>query len=401
LVADLQEILKMTILKMTDLDLTNKRVMIREDLNVPMKDGKITNNERILRALPTIEKAVAEKAKVIVLSHLGRPTEGEYDEQFSMAPIAKALSDLLHQDVKLIKDWLQGFEVDAGQVVLCENVRFNKGEKKNDTELAKKIASLCDIYVMDAFATSHRAQATTYGALEYAKVACAGPLLMQEVDALSKALTNPERPLMAIVGGAKVSTKFQVLDALSNKVDYLIVGGGIANTFLAATGADVGTSLYEADWIDEAKRLLEKENGAKILLPEDVVVATELSESAHAKIKDVDAVESNEAIYDIGPKTIANYIAKIAETKTIVWNGPVGVFENKLFAKGTEEIGKAIANSHAFSVAGGGDTLAALAEFGIRDKISYVSTAGGAFLEWLEGKKLPAIKILEKRGKSQ
>jgi len=391
----------MTILKMTDLDLANKRVMIREDLNVPMKEGVITNNERILRAVPTLKKAVEAKAKVIVLSHLGRPTEGEYDEQFSMAPIAKALSELLNQDVKLIKNWLEGIEVEAGQVVLCDNVRFNKGEKKNDPELAKKIASLCDIYVMDAFATSHRAQATTYGALEFSKVACAGPLLIQEVDALSKALTNPERPLMAIVGGAKVSTKFQVLDALSKKVDYLIVGGGIANTFLAATGVNIGKSLYEAEWIDEAKKLLDKESGAKILLPEDVVVATELSDSAHAEIKAADAVSSDEAIYDIGPKTIATYSAKIAETKTIVWNGPVGVFENKLFAKGTEEIGKAIANSHAFSVAGGGDTLAALADFGIRDKISYVSTAGGAFLEWLEGKKLPAIEILEKRGESQ
>jgi len=392
----------MTIIKMTDLDLTNKRVMIREDLNVPMKDGKITNNERIERALPTIQKALEAKAKVIVLSHLGRPVEGEYDEQFSMAPIAKKLSELLKQDVKLIKDWLKGdFDVEPGQVVLCENVRFNKGEKKNDSALAKKIASLCDIYVMDAFATSHRAQATTYGALDYSKVACAGPLLIQEVDALSKALTNPERPLMAIVGGSKVSTKFEVLDALSKKVDYLIVGGGIANTFLAATGANVGKSLYEAEWIDEAKKLLDQEKSAKILLPEDVVVATELSESAHAQIKSVDAVESNEAIYDIGPKTIATYSAKIAETKTIVWNGPVGVFENKLFAKGTEEIGNAIANSQAFSVAGGGDTLAALAQFGIRDKMSYVSTAGGAFLEWLEGKELPAIEILEKRGKSQ
>lgn len=392
----------MTILKMTDLDLSNKRVMIREDLNVPMKAGVITNNERIVRALPTIQNAVKAKAKVIVLSHLGRPVEGQYDEQFSMAPVANMLSELLKQEVTLVKDWLDGdFEIESGQVVLCENVRFNKGEKKNDSELAKKIANLCDIYVMDAFATSHRAQATTYGALEYSKVACAGPLLMQEIDALSKALTNPERPLMAIVGGAKVSTKFQVLDALSKKVDYLIVGGGIANTFLAATGVNVGKSLYEAEWIDEAKKLLNNEKGAKILLPEDVVVATELSESAHAQTKNTDAVESGEAIYDIGPKTIAIYSAKITETKTIVWNGPVGVFENKLFAKGTEAVGKAIADSHAFSVAGGGDTLAALAQFNIRDKISYVSTAGGAFLEWLEGKKLPAIEILEKRGESQ
>jgi phosphoglycerate kinase len=392
----------MTILQMNDLDLANKRVMIREDLNVPMKGGSVTNKERILRALPTIQHALSKRAKTIVLSHLGRPVEGEYDEQFSMAPIAKILSKLLKQEVKIIKNWLDGIEVEAGQVVLCENVRFNQGEKKNDSELAKKIAALCDIYVMDAFATSHRAQATTYGALEYAKTACAGPLLMQEMNALSKALTHPKRPLMAVVGGSKVSTKFQVLNALSDKVDQLIVGGGIANTFLAAAGINVGQSLYEADQVNHAKQLLEKASvgGAKILLPEDVVVAKELSETANALTKEVNQISSSDAVYDVGPKTTARYVAHIVQANTIVWNGPIGVFENKLFAKGTKTLGEAIANSRAFSVAGGGDTLAALDDFNIMDKISYVSTAGGAFLEWLEDKKLPAIVMLEKRGET-
>ena len=392
----------MPILQMTDIDLADKRVMIREDLNVPMKDGIITNKERILRALPTIKKAVDARAKTIVLSHLGRPTEGEYDEQFSMVPIAKALTELLGQEVKVVKDWLDGVEIESGQVVLCENVRFNKGEKKNDSELAKKIANLCDIYVMDAFATAHRAQATTYGVLEYAKVACAGPLLMQEINALTKAVSNPERPLMAIVGGSKVSTKVQVLDALSKKVDFLIVGGGIANTFIAAKGFNVGKSLYEADWVNEAKRLLDREEqgGAKILLPEDVIVAKELTDTTGAVAKSIDAVADDEAIFDIGSKTIVAYVAEISKMKTIVWNGPVGVFENELFARGTKAVGEAIASSQVFSVAGGGDTLAALDQFGIMDKISYVSTAGGAFLEWLEGKKLPAVEILEKRGET-
>jgi len=390
----------MTILRMTDLDLNNKRVMIREDLNVPMKEGAITNKERILRALPTIQNALKANARVIILSHLGRPTEGEYDEQFSMAPVAKALSELLGQEIKLEKDWLNGVDVEPGQAVLCENVRFNKGEKKNNEELAKKIASQCDIYVMDAFATAHRAQATTYGAVEFAPVACAGPLLMQEVDALTNALTDPKHPLMAIVGGAKVSTKFEVLNVLSDKVDCLIVGGGIANTFLAAQGYEVGQSLYEQDWVIEAKKLLAKEKtgGAKILLPSDVVVAKELSDHAKTEIKPLNEVAHDDAIFDIGPDTIKEYVDIIQQMKTIVWNGPVGVFENKLFAEGTKQVGLAIAATPAFSVAGGGDTIAALEEFGIRDKMSYVSTAGGAFLEWLEGKELPALEILKKCG---
>src|SRR3989339_698950 len=314
----------MTILRMTDLNLTNKRVMIREDLNVPMKDGVITNQERILRSLPTIQLALKKQARVIILSHLGRPNEGEYAAEFSMAPIAKSLSQLLGQEVKLEKNWLNGsndggINVEPGQAVLCENVRFNKGEKKNNEELAKKIAALCDVYVMDAFATAHRAEATTYGAVKFAPVACAGPLLMEEVDALTNALTNSKHPLMAIVGGAKVSTKFEVLNALSDKVDCLIVGGGIANTFLKAQGYDVGKSLYEQDWVPEAKKLLvkEKTGGAKILLPSDVVVAKELSDHATAEIKKVDALAQDDAIFDIGPETIKEYVNVISQMKTI------------------------------------------------------------------------------------
>jgi len=393
----------MSILKMTDLDLNNKRVLIRQDLNVPLKDGKVASDIRIQASLPTIKHAIDAGAKVILMSHLGRPTEGKFDPAASMAPVAEHLETLLGKPVKLVKDWLDGIELNAGEVVLCENVRFNKGEKKNDDELSKKMATLCDIYVMDAFGTAHRAQASTHGVAKYAPVACAGPLLAAELDALGKALDNPARPMVAIVGGSKVSTKLTVLDSLSKIVDQLIVGGGIANTFVAAAGHNVGKSLYEKDLIDEAKKLsaAAQANGGEIPVPTDVVVGTTSpfeQADAPATLKAVNEVTDNESIFDVGPETSAKFAEILKAAGTIVWNGPVGVFEYDQFGAGTKALAEAIAESSAFSIAGGGDTLAAVDKYGIKDKISYISTGGGAFLEFLEGKKLPAVAILEERG---
>ncbi len=386
----------MSVLKMTDLDLSGKRVLIREDLNVPVKEGKVSSDARIRAALPTIEHALKAGAKVMVMSHLGRPTEGEYDEAFSLAPVADHIGQLLNRRVPLLKDWLDGVSVDAGQLVLLENVRFNSGEKKNNDDLARKMAELCDIFVMDAFGTAHRAQASTHGVAKYAPIACAGPLLANELDALAKALLAPVSPVVAIVGGSKVSTKLTVLEALSEKVDQLIVGGGIANTFLAAAGHPVGKSLYEADLIDQAKALMAKTH---IPLPTDVVVATEFSEAATATVKAVSDVGEDDMILDIGPDT-AQALAKIlGAAKTIIWNGPVGVFEFDQFGQGTKVLSLAIAENQGFSIAGGGDTLAAVDKYDIADKISYISTGGGAFLEFVEGKALPAVTILEERAK--
>lgn len=384
---------------MVDLDLTNQRVLIREDLNVPIKNGKILNQERILSALPTIEHAIKSKARVIILSHLGRPKEGDFDPELSLAPIALALSEQLKQKVELVADWLDGVSVSPGQVVLCENVRFNLGENENDPALAKRMAALCDIFVMDAFATAHRAQASTYGVAEFAPIACAGPLLSAEIEALTLALQAPKRPLVAIVGGSKVSTKIQVLESLLDKVDQLIVGGGIANTFLKAEGYPIGRSLYEADWLTKAKQFWQKakEKNVSIPLPVDVVVAKTLSAEAIAEVKSIKDVSDDDSIFDVGPKTAASYRDLLLHAKTIVWNGPVGVFEIEQFSHGTLALAKAIADSDAYSLAGGGDTIAALDQFSVADKISYVSTGGGAFLEFMEGRRLPGISILEKR----
>ncbi|MEN8218527.1 MAG: phosphoglycerate kinase [Pseudomonadota bacterium] len=393
----------MPIIKMTDLDLAAKRVLIREDLNVPLKNGKVASDLRIKASLPTIKHALDAGAKVILMSHLGRPKEGKFDPAASMAPVAKHLEKLLGKPVKLVKDWLDGVKVGSGEVVLCENVRFNKGEKKNDDELSKKMAAICDIYVMDAFGTAHRAQASTHGVAKYAPVACAGPLLAAELDALGKALDNPARPMVAIVGGAKVSTKLTVLDSLSKVVDQLIVGGGIANTFVAAAGHNVGKSLYEKDLIDEAKKLTAaaQSRGGDIPVPTDVVVGSTSpfeQADAPATLKAVNEVTDNEMIFDVGPQTSAKFAEILKTAGTIVWNGPVGVFEYDQFGAGTKALAEAIAESHAFSIAGGGDTLAAVDKYGVTDKVSYISTGGGAFLEFLEGKKLPAVAILEERG---
>jgi len=389
----------MSVIKMTDLDLAGKRVLIREDLNVPLKDGKVSSDKRIRASLPTIEFAMKAGAKVMLMSHLGRPTEGEYDEKFSMAPVAEHLSGLLGKDVPLIKDWLNGMDLKDGDVVMCENVRFNAGEMKNDEALSKKMAQMCDVYVMDAFGTAHRAQASTHGVAKYADVACAGPLLAGELDALGKALDNPAKPMVAIVGGSKVSTKLTVLESLSKIVDQLIVGGGIANTFIAAEGYNVGKSLYEADLVNEAKSLIAnaKAAGGEIPSTVDVVCGKEFSENAEASLKDVKDVADDDMIFDIGPKTSAKLAEILKNAGTIVWNGPVGVFEFDQFGVGTKEISMAIAESSAFSIAGGGDTLAAVDKYNIADKVSYISTGGGAFLEFLEGKKLPAVAILEER----
>ncbi|MGR0278950.1 phosphoglycerate kinase [Marinomonas dokdonensis] len=384
----------MTVINMTDLDLANKRVLIREDLNVPVKDGQVTSDARIRAALPTIKLALEAGAKVMVMSHLGRPTEGEYDEQYSLKPVADHLSTLLGQDVPLVKDWLDGVEVEAGQLVLVENVRFNVGEKKDDEALSKKMAALCDIYVMDAFGTAHRAQASTHGVGKFAPVACAGPLLAAELEALGKALDNPARPLVAVVGGSKVSTKLTVLESLSKVCDQLIVGGGISNTFVAARGYNVGQSLYEKDLIPQAQKLM-----ADLDIPAvtDVRVGTEFSDTAVATVKPVDQVADNEEIMDLGPDS-AQALAEILKgAKTILWNGPCGVFEFDNFSKGTEVVAQAIAQSDAFSVAGGGDTLAAIDKYGLADQVSYISTGGGAFLEFVEGKVLPAVAMLESR----
>ncbi|GAA0697666.1 phosphoglycerate kinase [Marinobacterium maritimum] len=385
----------MSVLKMTDLDLAGKRVLIREDLNVPVKDGQVTSDARIRASLPTIEVALKAGAKVMVMSHLGRPTEGEYEEKYSLAPVAEHISKLLQRPVPLVKDWLDGgFDVAEGELVLLENVRFNAGEKKDNEELSQKMAALCDVYVMDAFGTAHRAQASTHGVARFAPVACAGPLLANELDALAKALDNPARPMAAIVGGSKVSTKLEVLNALSEKCDQLIVGGGIANTFLAAAGKPVGKSLCEHDLIPAAKALMEK---VDIPLPVDVVVAKEFAETAEAVIKSADDVAEDEMILDIGPESAKNLAGLLTSAGTIIWNGPVGVFEFDQFGEGTKALSLAIADSAGFSIAGGGDTLAAVDKYDIADKISYISTGGGAFLEFVEGKVLPAVAVLEER----
>jgi len=390
----------MSIIKLVDVDLKDKRILIREDLNVPVKDGKVTSDTRIQASLPTIRHALAHGARVMVMSHLGRPKEGEYDPQYSLQPVADHMTGLLGQPVRLEKNWLDGVEVGVGDVVLCENVRFNKGEKNNDPELGKKMAQLCDVFVMDAFGTAHRAQASTHAVAQFAPIACAGPLLVNELEALGKALHNPEKPMLAIVGGSKVSTKLTVLESLSKIVDQLIVGGGIANTFIAAVGYSVGKSLYEPDLVDEAKRLMEaaKSRGGEIPVPTDVVCAKEFSETAVATVKKVTEIDNDDLILDIGPDTARYFSTIIQAAKTIVWNGPVGVFEIEQFGNGTREIANAIAASSGFSIAGGGDTLAAIDQYGIGSQVSYMSTGGGAFLEFLEGKQLPAVAILEQRG---
>jgi len=389
----------MSIKRMIDLDLSGKRVLIRQDLNVPIKDGAVTSDIRIRASLPTIKKALEAGAAVILLSHLGRPLEGEYDEQFSLAPVATRLSELLGQPVRLRKDWLDGVDVEPGEVVLCENVRFNIGEKSNAVELGQKMAALCDVFVMDAFGTAHRAQASTHRVAEFAEIACSGPLLANELDALGRALEHPKNPLIAIVGGSKVSSKLTVLESLSTKVDQLIVGGGIANTFIAAAGFSVGKSLYEEDLIPEAKKLMAQaqEKGIEIPVPVDVVCAKEFSDDAEAFVRKVTDVEADDLILDIGPETAAHYAELLKTAGTIVWNGPVGVFEIEQFSKGTEVMAFAIAEGDAFSIAGGGDTLAAIDKYGIADQVSYTSTGGGAFLEFLEGKVLPAVAMLEKK----
>lgn len=384
----------MSVLKMTELELKGKRVLIREDLNVPVKDGKVTSDVRIRASLPTIEHALNAGAKVIVMSHLGRPTEGEYSEENSIKPVATHLGKLLGREVPVIQDFRAGIDVAEGELVLLENVRFNSGEKKDTDELAKAYAELCDIFVMDAFGTAHRAQASTHGVAKFAPVACAGPLLAAELDALGKALDKPSRPLVAIVGGSKVSTKLEVLESLSEICDQIIVGGGIANTFLAAAGKPVGKSLYEEDLIPAAKKLMEK---VSIPLPTDVVCGTEFSETATATLKSADAVEVDDMIFDIGPDSAKALAEQLKEAKTIIWNGPVGVFEFDQFGDGTKALSLAIAGSDAFSIAGGGDTLAAVDKYNISEQISYISTGGGAFLEFVEGKVLPAVAILQKR----
>lgn len=387
----------MNVKKMTDLPLEGQRVLIREDLNVPIKNGRVSSDARLRAALPTIQAAVEAGAKVMLMSHLGRPTEGEPADEFSLAPVADRLSELLGHPVPLVKTYLGStLDLANGDVVLLENVRFNSGEKKDEEPLAKQYAALCDIFVMDAFGTAHRAQASTHGVARFAPNACAGPLLAKELDALEKALAHPARPMVAIVGGSKVSTKLDVLTALADKCDQLIVGGGIANTFIAAAGYNVGKSLHEADLIGQAKALMEK---VSIPLPTDVVVATEFSESAEAVVKPVDQVADNEMILDIGPETAAHLASMLKDAGTILWNGPVGVFEIDQFGKGTQVIAQAIADSAGFSIAGGGDTLAAIDKYAIADRVSYISTGGGAFLEYVEGKELPAVTALEAAAK--
>lgn len=386
----------MSVIKMTDLDLAGKKVFIRADLNVPVKDGKVTSDARIRASLPTIETALKQGAKVMVTSHLGRPIEGEYNEEFSLKPVVDYLADKLDYPVRLVKDYLNGVEVANGELAVLENVRFNRGEKKDDENLSKQYAALCDIYVMDAFGTAHRAQASTHGVAKFAPIACAGPLLFAELDALGKALKEPARPMVAIVGGSKVSTKLTVLDSLAKIADQIIVGGGIANTFIAAEGHKVGRSLYEDDLIPEAEKLL---STCDIPVPTDVRVATEFSETAEAVMKSVNDVKDDEQILDLGDETAERLAGILKKAKTILWNGPVGVFEFPNFRHGTAVIAQAIAESEAFSIAGGGDTLAAIDLFGIADKISYISTGGGAFLEFVEGKKLPAVVVLEERAK--
>ena len=385
----------MAIKKMTDLDLAGKRVLIREDLNVPVRDGVISSDARIRAALPTIRAAAEAGARVMLMSHLGRPQEGEYDEAASLKPVADYLSEELGAPVRLVKDYLNGVDVAEGEVVLFENVRFNKGEKKDDETLARQYAALCDVFVMDAFGTAHRAQASTHGVARFAPEACAGPLLAAELDALGKALDNPAKPVVAIVGGSKVSTKLDVLNALSQVCDQIIVGGGIANTFLAAAGHPVGKSLCEHELIDTARDIASR---VEIPLPVDVVVASEFSETAEATTKTIDAVSDSDMILDVGPETAGKFSELLKNAKTILWNGPVGVFEFDQFGNGTKALAQAIAESDGFSLAGGGDTVAAVDKYGVADQISYISTGGGAFLEFVEGKTLPAVAVLEERG---
>lgn len=393
----------MNVLKMTDQDLASKRVLIREDLNVPIKAGLVASDARIRAALPTIRIGVEAGAKVMLMSHLGRPTEGEFESVYSLAPVAEHLSTLLNQPVRLVPDWLDVVDIEAGEVVLCENVRFNVGEKADDDALAQKMAALCDVFVMDAFGTAHRAQASTHAVAHYAPLACAGPLLAAELHALGKALENPTRPMAAIVGGAKVSTKLTVLESLSKVVDQLIPGGGIANTFIAAAGYPVGNSLIETDLIDQAKALIDEAaaRGGEIPVPTDVVVGKAFSADTSAIIKPVSDVAEDDMIFDIGPETAARFARLMREAGTVVWNGPVGVFEFDQFGEGTRILGEAIASSGAFSIAGGGDTLAAIDKYNIAERISYISTGGGAFLEFLEGKTLPAVAMLERRASDQ
>jgi phosphoglycerate kinase len=395
----------MSILRMTDLDLTGKRVLIREDLNVPIEHvdgqpGRITSEQRITAALPTLQRALEQGAAVMVTSHLGRPKEGTWSEADSLAPVAKRLSELLGREVPLLRDYLDGVDVQPGQLVLLENCRMNAGEKTDDEALSKQYAALCDVFVMDAFGTAHRAQASTHGVIQHARIACGGPLLMAELDALGKALDHPARPLLAIVAGSKVSTKLELLSSLVGKVDQLIVGGGIANTFIAAEGFDVGKSLVEMDLVDTAKQIMRdaKARGADIPVPTDVVVAPRFAADAPATVKAVAAVAGDDMILDIGPDTARRYAEMIKSAGTVVWNGPVGVFEFDAFGKGTETLARAIAASDAFSIAGGGDTLAAVDKYGIAGDVSYISTGGGAFLEFLEGKELPAVTALKARG---
>ena len=390
----------MAILRMTDLDLSGKRVLIRQDLNVPLDNGRITSDQRILASLPTIRRALEQGAAVMVMAHLGRPVEGEWSEEFSLGPVARRLSLLLETEVPLVRDWVDGVDVKPGQIVLLENCRMNVGEKADDPALAKKYAALCDVFVMDAFGSAHRAQASTHGVVLQAKQAVGGPLLMSELDALAKALDDPERPLLAIVAGSKVSSKLQLLTNLCGKVDQLIVGGGIANTFIAASGHPVGKSLHEPDLIDTAREIMERasEQHADIPIPKDVVVAKAFSADAEAVVKPVDEVADDEMILDIGPKTAKRYAELVGQAGTVVWNGPVGVFEFDAFGRGTETVARAIAKSHAFSIAGGGDTLAAVDKYGIAGDIGYISTGGGAFLAFLEGKQMPAVAALKQRG---
>lgn len=392
----------MSVIKMADLDLAGKRVLIREDLNVPVKNGKVTSDARLRASIPTIELALAKGARVMVCSHLGRPEEGVYNDEFSMQPVVDYLKNVLQAPVRLAKEYLDGVDVAVGEVVVFENVRFNKGEGKNDETLSKKLAALCDVFVMDAFGTAHRAQATTHGVARFAPVACAGPLLAAELDALAAALKNPKRPLVAIVGGSKVSTKLTVLESLSKVVDQLVVGGGIANTFIAANGASVGKSLFEADLVPEAQRLMAaaKAAGGNIPVPTDVVTGKAFAEDAAAELKTVNAIAADDMVFDIGPDSTQVLVDILQSAGTIVWNGPVGVFEFDQFGAGTKAIANAIAQSNAFSIAGGGDTLAAIDKYDVADKISYISTGGGAFLEFLEGKILPAVEILEQRASS-
>lgn len=393
----------MKVLRMTDADLSNKRVLIREDLNVPVSEGAITSDARIRAALPTIRYALDQHANVLICSHLGRPEEGVHDDSLSLAPVAARLSELLGIAVPLRRDWLDGVECPGGHAVLLENVRFNKGEKKDNEELSRRMAALCDVFVMDAFATAHRAEASTHGVARFAKVACAGPLLVGELEALERALEKPARPLAAIVGGSKVSTKLMVLEALLDKVDKLIVGGGIANTFLAAAGCKVGKSLHEAEMLDVARRLMDKarERGVEIPLPTDVVVAREFAATAHADVRSVHEVGADEMVLDIGPDTADRISGLLQSAATIIWNGPVGVFEFEQFGEGTRAVAQAVARSKAFSLAGGGDTLAAIEKYGVEDGISYISTGGGAFLELVEGKTLPAVAVLEERARQK